>query len=108
MGDGSRERGESGKRKVESGKASGQFRLNTKFFRPLGRNLEECVDERGGIVLPPLYSNELKHRLGEPRKRTAEITQREKDIAASCQSHFEAIVLRCLDWLHQQVPSENL
>jgi carbamoyltransferase len=88
----------------------GQFRLNRKYFHPLGKNLEECVDEHGEIILPPLYSEELVRRLGEPRKRGAEFSQRDKDIAASCQAHFEEIVLDCLAALerHLPVPVENL
>ena len=99
---------ESGKRKAESGNGAGQFRLNSKFFRPLGKNLEECVDEHGEIILPPLYSEELVRRLGEPRKRGAEFSQRDKDIAASCQAHFEEIVLKCLAALHQSAPVDKL
>lgn len=100
--------GESGKRKAQCGNWAGQFRLNKKFFRPLGKNLEECVDEKGEIILPPLYSEELIRRLGEPRKRGTDITQRENDIAASCQAHFEEIVLQCLAALHQRVPTDKL
>ena len=51
---------------------AGQFRLNLKFFRQLGKNLEECVDEKGEIILPPLYSDKLADRLGPPTKRSAE------------------------------------
>ena len=96
--------------KVAAGRmrCSGQFRLNPEFFRPLGKNLEECVDEHGEIVLPPLYSAELEERLGAPRTRGKEITQREKDIAASVQLRFEEIVLGCLKQLHAQFPAENL
>ncbi len=49
-----------------------------------------------------------KKRLGPPRARGTEITQREKDIAASCQAYFEEIVLGCLKSLHARVPTENL
>ena len=88
---------------------NGQFRLHRDHFVPLGKNLEECTDPATGeITLPPLYSPALARRLGEPRPRTAEIGQREMDIAASCQAHFEEVVLACLGWLHQQVPVENL
>ncbi|MBI3849431.1 MAG: carbamoyltransferase [Verrucomicrobia bacterium] len=87
---------------------SGQFRLNGDYFVPLGRNLEECTDEKGEILLPPLYSAALVKKLGAPRNRSAEITQREKDIAASCQAHFEEAVLACLRHLHRRVPTENL
>jgi carbamoyltransferase len=87
---------------------NGQFRLHRDYFVPLGKNLEECTDERGEITLPPLYSPALAKRLGEPRARAAETTQREKDIAASVQMHFEETVLVCLRQLHQHVPVENL
>ena len=86
----------------------GQFRLNDRFIRSPGKNLEECVDEHGEIVLPPLYSDELVARLGPPRRRGDDLTQRDKDLACSCQVHFEEIVLRCLNRLHQRVPVENL
>jgi carbamoyltransferase len=87
---------------------SGRFRLNPAYFRPLGKNLEECVDATGEIVLPPLYSPELIKRLGPPRDRTADITQRENDIACSVQARFEEVVLECLQALHRRVPVANL
>ena len=86
----------------------GQFRLNGKFFKPLGKNLEECMDASGEITLPPLYSEELVRRLGAARQRGAEFSQRDKDVAASCQAHFEEIVMSCLAALHRRVPTENL
>ena len=85
-----------------------QFRLNPRYFVPLGKSLEECLDERGEVVLPPLYSTELVHELGPPRVRGTEISKRDKDIAASCQTHFEAVVLECLQWLHTRIPMKNL
>jgi carbamoyltransferase len=93
---------------LKEGTQLGQFRLKQKYFRPLGKNLEECVDEKGEIVLPPLYSEELVKRLGKPRQRGVELSQRDKDIAASCQALFEEVVLRCLAALHQRVPVSNL
>jgi carbamoyltransferase len=86
----------------------GKFRLNPRFFRPLGKNLEECVDANGEIVLPPLYADELKQVLGEPRRRGADYSQRDKDIAASCQARFEDVVLENLAALHRRVPVQNL
>jgi carbamoyltransferase len=88
--------------------AEGRFRLDPKYFRPLGKNLEECVDETGEIVLPPLYSDRLVQRLGSPRDRKTPLSQRENDIAASCQARFEEVVLACLRALHQKVPVSNL
>ena len=95
-------------RSLVRGGADGKFRLDPRFFRPLGKNLEECMDEKGEIVLPALYTKELVKKLGEPRQRGAEFSQRDMDIAASCQAHFEEVVLRSLAWLHRQVPSTNL
>src|ERR1017187_7959021 len=89
-------------------RASGQFRLNAKFFRPLGKNLEECVDVTGEIVLPPLYSDELAQHLGAPRVRGEALTQRENDIACSVQARFEEVVLAGLRALHQRVATDKL
>ncbi|HWQ92142.1 MAG TPA: carbamoyltransferase C-terminal domain-containing protein [Clostridia bacterium] len=86
----------------------GQFLLNDAFFQSLGKNLEECVDENGEIVLPALYTDELARRLGPPRARGADFSKRDKDIAASCQAHFETVVMRCLEALHKRVPVDTL
>jgi carbamoyltransferase len=95
-------------RELLRSQGNGRFRLNPDYFVSLGKNLEECLDEHGEIVLPPLYSAELEKRLGPPRRRGDEITGRERDVAASCQAHFEEIVLACLKSLHARAPTENL
>jgi carbamoyltransferase len=93
---------------LKSNGAAGRFRLDQRYFRPLGKNLEECVDSKGEMVLPALYSDELVRRLGEPRRHGVELAQREKDIAASCQARFEEAVLCSLAALHARVPTQNL
>lgn len=95
-------------RELVAASGRGGFRLNPRFFRPLGKNLEECVDEKGEIVLPPLYSEELMRHLGPPRIRGEALTQRENDIACSAQARFEEIVLVSLRSLHQRVPTDKL
>ena len=97
-----------GSEQRELGSGGGQFRLNPKFFRSLGKNLEECVDATGEIVLPPLYTEALSRKLGAPRERTAALTQRENDLACSVQARFEEVVLACLRALHQRVPADKL
>ena len=97
-----------GQRTEDRGQGTARFRLNPEYFLPLGKNLEECVDEQGQIVLPPLYSEAMLKRLGPARARGAELSQRDKDLAASCQAHFEEAVLGCLGRLHRQVPVKNL
>jgi carbamoyltransferase len=94
--------------KSEVRNGNGQFRLNPRFFRPLGKNLEECVDATGEIVLPPLYSEELARHLGAPRDRSQPLTMRENDIACSVQARFEEVVLAELRALHQRVPTDKL
>ena len=84
--------------------AQGGYRLNRKYFRPLGKNLEECIGSDGQMTLPPLYSAALVRMLGGPRQRGDDITQREQDIAASCQAHFENIVINSVRALHRRLP----
>ncbi len=95
-------------RELISVNARGGFKLNPRFFKPLGKNLEDCVDAAGEIVLPPLYSEELAKRLGPPRVRGEVLTSRENDIACSAQARFEEVVLECLKSLHQRVPTDKL
>jgi carbamoyltransferase len=92
-------------REMVRSNGNGKFAVDTAVFSSTERNIEDCVNEQGEIVLPPLYSNELVRRLGEPRKRGNEITRRDKDIAASCQAHFEEVVLDCLKALSKKVPA---
>lgn len=89
--------------------SDGAFELDGQFFAGLlQRSHEELLDEHGQIVIPPLYSSALAEELGPPRRRGAELTERDRDLAASCQLHFENVVLHCLRWLHQQVPVDRL
>ena len=59
-------------------------------------------------MIPPLFSEAMAELLGPSRRRGAEITQRDMDIAASCQLHFEDTVLKCLGWLHSAMPTDTL
>ncbi len=93
----------------------GRFQLNADLFVPLQKNLEDCTDDRGQINLPPLYGAGFAYLLGPPTEtpkqrntETPDLIQRDKDLAASCQAHFEEAVLGGLTWLHGKVPLENL
>lgn len=88
---------------------NGQYRLDGKFFAGvMQRSQEEMLDENGRIVTPALYSEGLIAELGPPRKRGEPLTVRDKNIAASCQMHFENIVVECVRWLHTVMPVEEL
>ncbi|MCL2449472.1 MAG: carbamoyltransferase, partial [Polyangiaceae bacterium] len=69
------------------------FRLDLRYFRhhKQSRGLE-MVDD-GEVSVPPLWAPELERLLGPARKRPAPIGDRERDIAASMQSHFEDMYL---------------
>ena len=55
-----------------------------------------------------LYTPKLCRLLGgAPRKRTEPLTQREKDLAKSCQVRFEEVAVHCLNRLHRIAPNDN-
>ena len=89
-------------------RGKGGYKLDERFIRTSGGTFEECINEKGEIVLSQMFTDELVARLGEPRKRGDELTRRHKDIAASCQSYFEELVLRLLAALHEKMPTTNL
>ena len=56
-----------------------------------------------------LYTPKLCRLLGgEPRRRTVPLTQREKDLARSCQVRFEEVAMHCVSRLHRLAPNDNL
>jgi carbamoyltransferase len=69
------------------------FRLNLAYFRHhrQARGLEMVED--GEVSVPSLFGPELERLLGPARKRPAPIGDRERDIAASMQTHFEDMYL---------------
>ena len=55
-----------------------------------------------------LYTPKLCKLLGgEPRKRTEPLTQREKDLARSCQVRFEEVAVHCMNHLYKLAPNDN-
>jgi carbamoyltransferase len=88
----------------------GQYRMDGAWFSGLlQRPHEELLDEQGRLIVPPLYDPDaLTAEVGPPRRRGGDLTQRDRDLAASCQAHFENLVVECLRWLHGQVPVDTL
>ena len=84
---------------------NGGFSLHPDFFRGLAA---QTANESGEVIVPTLYTEALEAEFGPPRQRGTEITARDRNIAASCQKHFEDVVLQCLSWLHTQVPVDTL
>ena len=84
------------------------FRLNTSYFGMHDGGESGAVDVQGRIKMGLLYRPELEKKLGAPRKRADPLTQREKNIARSCQIRFEDIASSCFQKLHRLVPSNKI
>lgn len=67
-----------------------------------------ALDENNHIAQARIFTDRWQEGLGEPRVRGSEITQREKDIARSCQVRFESAAMHCLKRLHESVPTRRL
>jgi carbamoyltransferase len=89
--------------------ADGRLSMDQSWFRAMAAQPhQDSLDERGEIVVTTLHSPRMASELGPPRARGADLTQRDKDLAASCQAHFERLVLHCLGHLRGIAPSDNL
>ncbi|HEY3323861.1 MAG TPA: carbamoyltransferase C-terminal domain-containing protein [Planctomycetota bacterium] len=86
----------------------GWFRLNTAYFGMHQGGESGALDEGGHLKMGLLYTPRLVERLGRPRGRTEPVTQREMDIAKSCQVRFEEIATHCLIALHKRVRAPRL
>jgi carbamoyltransferase len=69
---------------------------------------ESVIDEGRDMRMGRIYTDALVRLLGEPRDRSAPVTQREMDIARSTQVMFEKAVSNCLTSLGRQVPLTRL
>ncbi|MEM6532616.1 MAG: carbamoyltransferase C-terminal domain-containing protein [Myxococcota bacterium] len=88
--------------------SDGWFRLNTRYFNSHQGGRSGALDEEGYILMGRLFTQALVERVGPPRSRNSPITQREKDLARSCQVRFERVALHCMNQLHKRVPSNQV
>lgn len=84
------------------------FKLNKKYFMPLGSTAGVSINEDGEVALSRHYSDKMIEIFGEPRKRHADITQRDMDMSFSLQYTFERVYMHLLQILEQLVPNENV
>ncbi len=84
------------------------FRLNLKYFEPLGSNQGMQVMEDGTVNLARHFSKKMIEEFGEPREQGTEITPRDMDLSFAMQHRFEEVFFHLLKRLHQQVPSDDL
>lgn len=84
------------------------FKLNSKYLT-ISRGLNEAqLSDGGQMKLGRIFSDQLVGIFGQPRDRSSEITQREKDIARSTQVRFEQAAANCMNTLSKRVPIERL
>lgn len=84
------------------------FKLGRGFFSMHSGGEGGGLDADGHVAQNQIFTERWKEVLGEPRIRGSELTQREKDIARSCQVRFESAAMHCLNLLHEKVPTRQL
>jgi carbamoyltransferase len=89
-------------------KPGGKFHLADGFFAMHSGGESGGLDERGKIRMMQQFAPRWAEVLGPPRVRGTELTQREMDIARSCQVRFEEATMHCLQALERRVPTSRL
>jgi len=86
---------------------NGQFRLNLNYFRHHAEGVEMTWDE-GSPVIGRVFADEYAHLFGPPREPGGQLTDRERDIAASLQLRLEEVGFHILNHLHEQTGLTDL
>ncbi|HEV2834107.1 MAG TPA: carbamoyltransferase C-terminal domain-containing protein [Pyrinomonadaceae bacterium] len=85
----------------------GQFRLNLDYFRHHAEGVEMTWDQ-GSPVIGRIFSDEFVKTFGPAREPGTQLTDRERDIAASLQLRLEEIAFHVLNHLHEQTRLTDL
>ena len=88
--------------------ADGWFRLAKGYFGIYGDGESGVMDESGHIRMGRQYRDRFLSMFGTPGDRNVPLTEREKNIARSCQARFEEAAVHCLRRLYKLVPSRQL
>lgn len=86
----------------------GWFRLGKGYFGMHEGGASGEADDQGRPVVGRFFTERLVRLLGTQHLRSAELTQRQKDIARSTQVRFEEASLHCVRRLHSLVPTSQL
>jgi carbamoyltransferase len=85
----------------------GGYELDLDCFRHHAEGVAMVWDD-GAPEIGRIFTDEICQRLGPPRQRDAEITQRHKDIAASVQATYEEVFFHLLRHVHDQTKEPAL
>jgi len=86
----------------------GSFRLNLKYFKPLGSNQGMEILPEGTVRLARHFSDRMQKLFGEPSEPYTEVTRRDMDLAYAMQHRFEEAFFHLLHHLHKRVPLSDL
>src|SRR5262249_27235258 len=89
-------------------KPNGRFELDLDYFIHHREGVDYSFDADGNPTVAPLFSEAMVKQFGKPRVRYAELTQRDKDLAASLQKTFEKVYLHILNHLYEQTKLTDL
>ncbi|HEV2156691.1 carbamoyltransferase [Bradyrhizobium sp.] len=95
-------------RELVQTRPDGWFRLAEGFFGMHRGGESGKMDERNHVEMLRLFTEKWIEKFGSPRQRGQELTQRDKDIARSCQVRFEEVAVHCFNKLHDQVSSKQV
>jgi carbamoyltransferase len=85
----------------------GQFRLNLDYFRHHAEGVDMTWDN-GSPVIGRIFSSEYDNMFGPAREKNGELTDRERDIAASLQLRLEEVGFHVANHLHDQTGLRDL
>jgi carbamoyltransferase len=85
----------------------GHFRLNLDYFRHHAEGVDMSWDQ-GSPVIGRIFSDEFINTFGPARAPGAELTDRDRDIAASLQLRLEEVAFHVLNYLHDQTGLTDL
>ncbi len=89
-------------------KLKGRFELDLEYFLHHREGVDYSFDDQGNPTVAPLFSDAMVRQFGKPRERHGELTQRDKDLAASLQKCLEKAYFHILNHLHEEARCEEL
>jgi carbamoyltransferase len=85
----------------------GQFRLNLDYFRHAAEGVDMTWNE-GSPAIGKIYSDEYARAFGAPRRPIDELTDRDRDLAASLQLRLEEVAFHILNHLYRETGLSEL
>jgi carbamoyltransferase len=89
-------------------KPKGRFELNLDYFLHHTEGVDYSFDEEGNPTVARLFTDAMVRQFGPPRIRHGELTQRDRDLAASLQKCFEKAYLHVIGHLYEQTRCDRL